>query len=338
MESILTEDIWEFAARFPLREELAGKTVLLTGATGLLGSVTARCLSALDAGIRIVAPVRDIEKARGLLADCRGIELVETDLRRLEEAVGAHIDYIIHGAAPTASKFFVEHPVETINSIVELTNVILTFSRNRGVKSAVFLSSLEVYGKISHTGKITEDMRGDVDMLDVRSSYPLAKQLAENLCVAYASEYKVPVKVARLTQTTGPGIARDDNRVIAQFTRLATHGEDIVLHTAGESARPYCYTIDTVEAILYILLKGVDGEAYNVANEDTYISARDLASFVSRTLGSRGSVKVELDDSLGYAPTTFHNLSTSRLKALGWTPRYDLERIVRNLSRYLAES
>ena len=103
------------------------------------------------------------------------------------------------------------------------------------------------------TNAVTEEVQGYLDPMAVRSSYPMAKRASENLCCLYASEYGVPVMIARLTQTTGAGIAKDDNRIIAQFAKLASQGKDIVLNTTGESARPYCYTTDTISALLFIL-------------------------------------------------------------------------------------
>lgn len=148
-------------------------------------------------------------------------------------------------------------------------------------------------------------------------------------------EYSVPVKVARLTQTTGAGISSDDNRIIAQFARLTAKGEDIVLHTSGESARPYCYTIDCVSAILFILLKGKNGEAYNVANEETYISARDMAYYLCRNFNQNIKVKFEYSNSLEYAPVSIQRLSTAKLKALGWKPKYKLFDILTQLIQYI---
>ena len=204
------------------------------------------------------------------------------------------------------------------------------------MKSFVYLSSLEVYGSVyDDTVPVTEDAQGYLDPMSVRSSYPMAKRATENLCCLYAHEYQVPVKVARLTQTTGAGIAKDDNRVIAQFTRLAAEGKDIVLHTTGESARPYCYTTDAISGILYILLKGVNGEAYNVANEETYISARGIAEYLKANVNPDIEVRVELNDNMGYAPVTKLRLDTAKLQSLGWKPYYDLKDIFQRLTEYL---
>ena len=168
----------------------------------------------------------------------------------------------------------------------------------------------------------------------VRSSYPESKRMAEALCAGYAAELGVHAKVLRLTQTFGPGVAYDDGRVFASFGRSALEGRDIVLHTAGETERSYLYTADAVTAILTVLLRGRDGQAYNAANEDTYCSIRAMAELVGRTSGPAPvSVRVEPQDGerLGYAPTLKMDLDTSRLQALGWRPTVGLEEMYRRM-------
>lgn len=332
------EDIQEFVRTFALSDELANTSFLITGATGLIGASLIRCLLALGNGVRIVAPVRNKEKARAMFGDLfNRVEWMECDLASCDYSQVGKVDYVVHCAAPTSSKFFVDCPVETIRVIYEATASLLSYACRQSIKGFVYLSSLEVYGSGLPDTKITEDMQGYWDVTSIRSSYPVAKRAVENLCCAYASEYGVPVKVARLTQTTGAGIAKDDNRVIAQFAKLAAKGEDIVLHTTGESARPYCYTTDCVSALLYILLRGKDGEAYNLANEDTYISARGMAEFLRDNFNPTIDVRVELNDNMGYAPVSKLDLSTEKLRALGWQPRYDLKQLFERLIAYLSE-
>lgn len=338
MNKIQEQDIREFAEQFTLSDQLAHSVFLITGATGLIGSTLVHCLLALDRDIKVIAPVRNAEKAELMFSktELDYIKIIECDIIKFDYNQLPNVDYIVHCAAPTASKYFVEHPVETFNIIVEGTKVLLEYAKDNPIKGFVYLSSLEVYGEIHDDSKpVTEDVQGYLDVMSVRSSYPMAKRAAENLCCLYASEYNVPVRVARLTQTTGAGIAKDDNRIIAQFARLAAQGKDIILHTTGESARPYCYTTDAISAILYILLKGSKGEAYNVANDETYISARGMAEYLRNTFNSDIKVKDEINDKMGYAPATKQNLTSEKLKKLGWIPQYGLYNIINRLIIYL---
>lgn len=340
MNILQQHDISEFSRTFPLTENLDNRLFLITGATGLIGSTLIHCLIALCKGIKVIAPVRNLQKALSLFSEeeLSYIKLIECDVVSYEYDKVENVDYIVHCAAPTSSKFFVEHPVETFNVIYSGTKALLDYASRHPVKGFVYLSSLEVYGEIYDDTKfVTEDVQGYLDVMAVRSSYPMAKRAAENLCCLYAKEYDVPVMVARLTQTTGVGIDRSDNRIIAQFARLASMGQDIILHTKGESARPYCYTTDAVSAILYILLRGKSGEAYNVANEETYISARMLAEYLRDLFNTKIKVRVELNDNMGYAPATKQRLSVDKLRALGWCPKYDLYGILEKIICYLKQ-
>ena len=218
------------------------------------------------------------------------------------------------------------------------TKNLLDYARTNRTQSVLLASSLEVYGTITDDSTpLTEDAQGYLDPMAVRSSYPMAKRAAETLCHDYAKEYGTHTKVARLAQTFGAGVAQDDTRVFAQFARSIIKGEDIVMHTKGELCRSYCYTTDAIAAMLYILLRGKDGEAYNVANETTYISIKDMATFLAETFNPRVKVVVELKENMGYSPTTKLRLSTDKVRQLGWTPQYDLQEMFHRLIESLKQ-
>ena len=321
------QDIQEFVERFSFATDLEGKSFLISGATGLIGSSIVKCLLALGIDVNIVIPVRNVEKAVKIYGDeVNKLRVVEiASLEEWSGKVNDYYDFVIHCASPTVGKYMEVYPLETYNLAYEVTNNLLKLTYKTKGKGFVYVSSLEYYGQILTDDIVTEDMVGYLDATSARSSYPMGKRAAEYLCYAYAKEYAVPAKVARLTQTFGAGVSVDDNRVFAQFVRNSIEGRDIVLHTAGESSKPYCYTTDAVSAILYILLKGHNGEAYNVANEDTYISVKEMAEFVKETFNPSINVRVELNDNMGYAPVTKLHLSAKKLMGLGWKPRYGLK-------------
>ncbi|MBQ9231382.1 MAG: NAD(P)-dependent oxidoreductase [Prevotella sp.] len=334
---IVKKDLEFFAEHVPFLDELRGKTFLVTGATGLIGSTFVKCMLTLNekwsTGIQIVGMVRNPQKVADIFGDAP-VNWVYQDMKDALQLSDILIDYIIHCANSTSSKFYVECPVENINTAYLGTNNLLEYARKRKVKSMVYLSSLESYGTIHDDREITEDVMGYITPTDVRSSYSLGKRAVECLCHCYAREYGVHVKMARLTQTFGAGVSLEDNRVFAQFAKSVIRGKDIVMHTMGESSKPYCYTIDAVIAILYLLFKGVDGEAYNVANSETYISIHDLALFLIDEFNPRCKLLMELRNDMGYAPVTKLNLDTEKLKSLGWHPFYSLKDMYESLIKY----
>ena len=298
---------------------------LVTGATGLIGTALVKRL--VSKKINLVCPVRSIEKAKSLFEpfvfSC--VDWIETPIEEFLRELSEDYDYIIHCASPTASKYFVEHPVETLCFNIDTTVSILDYAKSRTLKGIIYLSSLESYGTIlDDTNAITEDVQGYVNPMETRSSYNMAKRTCESLCHAYAEEYGVPVKVVRLTQTISPDISDNDMRVFAQFARHAAKGEDIELHTEGTAARQYIDIDDVVDAILCVLQKGVSGDVYNAAREDSYISVRDMAKFVQDHFNPTGKVVFHLRDDMGYAPTTKLRLSTEKLRSLGWVAKKDL--------------
>lgn len=308
---------------------------LITGATGLIGSALVSYLQTRFSNVQMVLPVRNKIKAESMFADSANVTIVECDLLTTDFEFAQDIDYIVHCASPTASAYFFEHPVETYNSVFLPSLHLLQYATKHEVKGFVYLSSLEVYGTVTDDGKpLCEEALGNIDLTSPRSSYPLAKRAVEHLCALYAHQYQVPVTVARLTQTTGPGVSFEDNRVINAFCRAASQNEDIILYTAGESSRPYCHIDDAISAILILLHKGVTGETYNVANESTFISALNLALFIKEHLNPSINVKVELKDDVPYAPPTNIRMSTSKLQALGWKPQHSLEDICRDVYNY----
>ena len=333
MNNILKEDIQLFASRFALATELEGKTIAVTGSTGLLGACMVHCLLALKAqrgvNLHIVAVARNMEKAVHLFGEEREeLSYYLYDFSSTEPFQPKRkVDYLFHFAAPTASKDFIEKPVETMNMVYMGMQNILNYAEQAKLESLVLASTLEVYGTITDDSTpLTEDKQGYLDPMATRSSYPLAKRAAEGLCHNYTVEKQVKVKVARLAQTFGAGVSKQDNRVFAQFARSVIHNEDIILHTTGELSRCYCYTTDAISAMLYILLKGEDGTAYNVANEATYISILQMAELVAETFKpNHVHVVIDKQEGLGYSPTTKLRLDTQRIQSLGWTPYYNMK-------------
>lgn len=324
-------------------EKFKNRTILITGATGLIGVNLVNALlyvnEILNINCRILALVRNTEKAKEKFSTQKTDNLVFINGDILEKiSCDEKIDYIIHAASQTASRKFVEEPINTIDVALRGTKNVLELAKKNNILSMVFLSTMEVYGRPQNDEKISETHSTDLDTTEIRNCYPISKRMCENLCVCYG----VNAKIARLTQTFGPGVSYDDERVFAQFARCAIKKEDIVLHTKGETKRSYLYTADAVRAIFTILLKGASGQAYNVANEETYCSIYEMAQLVANECtGGKIKVRCELEENiekLGYAPTLCMNLSVDKLKKLGWKPEYDLVSMYNNMINALEDS
>lgn len=333
MNYVLKEDLQTIVNYNLPYKKLKGNTVLVTGATGLIGTLLVRALLAIG-DIKVIAFVRNVEKAKNIYKDYLGNALyfhVADIVNEIE--INEPVNYIFHCASVTTSKMMVEQPVETLITSIEGTMNILEFARKQNCKSVVYISSMEVYGAFEQSKEVDEKELGYIDNLQIRSNYPESKRLCENMCVAYHAEYDVPVKIARLAQTFGAGILPGENRVFAQFARSAINDEDIILHTKGLSEGNYCYTRDCITGLLTILLNGENSEVYNVSNPETHITIAEMAKMVCEkfTNGKNVILDIPKDNTFGYAADTKMKLSSTKLQSLGWKPEVGLEEAYRRL-------
>lgn len=326
LEELACEDVFK---------SFGGKTVLVTGATGLIGSeivlglLAASRLNGLK--IKVVAFVRDKIKAETVFAEVlnrENLEIVVQDVNLPIEYEG-EVDYIVHAAGMTSSKMMIEKPVECAMTAVDGTRNVLEFARTKDVKSVCYLSSIEIYGQ-NTPDDVSEEDYGVLNPINLRNAYSIGKKLAENLCVAYSKEYGVKSVIARLTQTFGAGISENENRVFAQFAKSAVSGEDVVLHTDGSSVKNYCYLTDAVSGILTLLIRGECGQAYNIANYETEISIKDLAQMIATKYGLK--LRFEQDsENRGYADKIVIKLNPKKLEGLGWRAKVGLEEMFERL-------
>ena len=320
-------------------EKLKDKTVLITGATGLIGKNLAKMLlyanRQRELHMKLILFARSEEKLIAEYGDMQTEDVYSVigDVTALPD-LQMTADYIVHAASPTASAFFINNPVETLQTMLEGTRNILELGRKWNVKGIIYLSTMEVYGHPEQGHSMKESECAGFDPFTVRNCYPISKQACECLCNAYATEYQLPVMCMRLTQTFGTGVDYHDNRVFAQFMRCVMEENDIVLKTKGETERCYLYTADCTAAILAVLLKGTAGTCYNVANPDTYCSILEMAQLVATEVaGKKICVRIEEEDihKFGYADTLYMMLDCTRLEELGWKPTVGLADMFRRM-------
>lgn len=310
---------------------LKNSTVMITGATGTVGSYLLDLLLYYNkkhgANISIVCPVRNPAKIPAELKSVDLLDWVEFDLTK-ELNIDRSVDYLVHCAGPTRSAEMVERPVDTVNAIALGTENMLEFFRKHGGKGFLYLSSVEIYGEnFDETKVLTEDTMGAVNPLNVRSSYPEAKRLAETLCVAYSAQYGLPVKIARLSQILGVG--KGDNRLIAYLCECARNKQQIVLKSDGKATKAYCYIADCISALITILVKG-ENTAYNIANEKMILSVRELADFVSSKYIGK-SVIIENKATAIYPKSSYLVMDSAKLQGLGWKAVFGLDEALEGL-------
>lgn len=330
--SIFEEDIKNIINDFDM-SVFDGKTILVTGATGLIGKLCVKSLLNSGYNTQVIALVRDEEKAKNIFGESKRLTYLVQDINQRINTT-RRVDYIIHAASTTSSKDFVEKPVETIYTAINGSRNVLEFAKNKRLEGMVYLSSLEIYG-VNEKENIKERDYGYIDILNPRSSYSESKKMVETMCISYGTEYGVPVKIARLAQTFGAGVSISDNRVFAQFANAIINKENIILHTKGETKRNYCYTTDAVRGIFTILTKGENNNAYNVANENSYCSISEMAHLLENEYTK---VEYKIDEvNRGYNPTVKIALNTEKLNALGWEAKVNLkemfDRLIMNFGK-----
>ncbi len=316
------EDMLKAASLALPWEKLQDCNILVTGATGLIGSCLVEVLMMHpDGNYHVYAAGRNEARARKLFADYLNHPafhfIVYDVLQPVCTDVAFH--YIIHAASNASPNFFVKQPVEVMKANLMGVCHLMDYGLQHDLRRFLYVSTGEVYGE--GDGRVfTEEYSGYVNTMSSRSCYPSSKRAAETLCVAYAEEYGVDAVVARLSHVYGPRFTESDNRVYAQFIRNVLQGGNIVMKSTGEQFRSWCYVVDAVSGLLHVLLKGKCGDAYNVADASSNISIRDLAEMVATIGGCEVIMDVPANnEQKGYNPVTKSVFSTEKLEGLGWT-------------------
>lgn len=308
-----------------IEKKFSNKNLLITGATGLIGSALLDFFIFLkikkELNIRLFALIRDENKLKSIFQyENEIIQCINQDVKQPIKA-STNFDYIVHGASLANPRYYLEKPIETINTTIKGTENLLNLAKDNSSKM-IFLSSVEVYGNIeSKIQGIKENEFGHLDCNSLRSSYAESKRLAETLCNAYYHEHGTNVVIARLCKTYGPSSSKSDERVMAYLFDAVEKNIPITLQSDGSRIFSFCYATDAVSALVTLMLKGDAGEAYNISDRRSIASLKEIALYISKISGI--SVTFNKNSSgIGVSQDTI--VDSSKLNQLGWSPIIDI--------------
>lgn len=324
-------DIDDVLLVIPELDDLADKSVLITGAAGLVCSAIVDILfrynDTHERPIRILAAGRWLDEMKTRfheMVDRQDFQFVAYDASKTDSAIAVHADYIIHGASNAFPSMIVKEPVETMMSNFLGMKTLLDYAKAQQTIRVLYISSSEIYGEKEDSEPYKEGQYGYIDLLKSRNSYSVGKRAAETLCVSYAEEYGVESVIVRPGHIYGPTANPKDNRVSSAWAYAAARGEDIVMKSDGAQIRSYCYCLDCASAILKVLLSGENCHAYNISNPNSIVSIKEMAELLSQSAGVKLRMEIPSEDEKrGFNPMSNSSLESKSLLELGWKGLFD---------------
>lgn len=338
-------DIDRVLELLPELDAIAGKSILITGAAGLICSsvvdILFRYNDTHEEKIQILAAGRWPEEMRTRfddMVDRSDFTFVTYDASNTDNNIDIHADYIIHGASNASPDMIVKEPVETMLSNFLGMKYLLDYAKESGTRRILYISSSEVYGAKSGNEPYKEDEYGYIDLLNSRNSYSIGKCAAETMCVSYADEYGIESVIVRPGHIYGPTASPNDVRVGSAWAYAVARGEDLVMKSDGSQIRSYVYSLDCASAILKVLLAGCNCCAYNISNPNSIISIKELGEL----LAEAGNVKLRVElptetEKKGFNPMQNSSLESTNLLELGWIGCFDAEEGLKHTVEILKE-
>ena len=325
-------------------EKLADKTVLISGATGMIGSCLIDVIMQKNKeglNCKIYAVGRNTEKAKSRFGYCYDsdiFEFIPCDINKPLERDLGRVDYILHLASNTHPVAYSSDPIGTVTTNIIGTNNLLQYAVEHKTERFLFASSVEIYGENrGDVEKFDESYLGYIDCNTLRAGYPESKRCGEALCQAYKKQYGLDVVIPRISRVYGPTMLMSDTKASSQFILKAVAGEEVVLKSAGNQFYSYTYVADAVSGLLTVLLKGENGEAYNIASDD--ITLKDFAELCAQASGTKVVFDIpNANEASGYSTATKAVLDRGKLQSMGWHNAFDLkkgiERTLTLLTKY----
>ena len=329
---IEAKELSEYICSNNYDDYLKNKTILITGAKGLVGTALVKWIllqnDLKNANTHIIGSTRNPADIPDYIESTDNIEYCTYGT---ELAIERKINYIVHAASPTGNQYHMQHPIETFRTNVDgMENMIELIKRNNDA-SLIYLSSEEVYGlPDDDSPALTEEMVGKIDSLNLRSCYPLGKKASEFLCYASAQEYGLDVKIIRPTVIHGLFQRYDEPRVVNELLRCIIESKDLIMKSDGLTKKCMMYSLDAVSAIFTVLFKGEKGEAYNASNSNTFMTVKDLANYLFERFNP--DIKViyaqnQAKPTDGFLPYRTLLQDCTKLEKLGWNPKGSINHI-----------
>lgn len=344
MHKLYQEDV-EYIANIDLPwEKMNGKSVLIVGASGLLGTCLVDALiyrnEHFGSQIQIFAMGRSREKAEERFGDYLKKEkmfFVEQDITK-PIALDRGFDFYIHGASNTHPVAYASDPIGTITTNIFGMYHILEHAAAHKAQRVLLLSTVEIYGDRTDAEPFAEEEMGYINCNTARAGYPESKRVAEALCQSYLAKFGVDVVIGRLCRSYGPTMSRDDSKALAQFIRNAVNGEDIVLKSEGLQNYSYSYMADAAAGLLTILLKGATGEAYNIADPSSDVKLKEIAQVIAAQNGRSVVFEIpEESERKGYSVVANGLLDAAKIRELGFRAKYNIEEGISRTVRILSD-
>ena len=339
MHRVIEKDIEEIIPEFrDYLNNLAGKTILITGGNGSIASYLVDIFERFNCNLIILNKNETTSQSRlGHLIGNPNVKFIALDVGKPFQ-VPPNVDIIIHAASRANLKAFLEEPLDTIDANVNGVRTLLEYAKENPVENFLFFSSAEIYGNpVKEFIPTPEHYTGNIDCLHPSSCYTESKRLSENIYSFFFRKYNIPVKILRGLLSYGPGM-RDDGKVISDFYVAGRNNKEIKIRDRGEDRRSFCYVSDTVRAVLTVMFKGNPGEPYNIGNDKENILILELANKIAKVLNNGTVVKPNPDAPIKriYGVPTRH-VDISKIRKLGFEPKVPLDEGLKRLRDYVEE-
>lgn len=325
-------------------ERLQNTTVMITGATGMIGHFLIDVLMYRNQvhgqQCNVYTLGRSIEKAKDIFReywDDPMFHFIHWNFEKMPMLSDSlRIDYLFHLASTTHPKAYATEAIDTIMINVLGLRHLLDMACQRATKRVIFTSSCEIYGNATYnTPHFVENSCGYIDCNTLRAGYPESKRTGEALCQAYIYQKGLDIVIPRLSRTFGPTMLSSDTKAVSQFIKRGVSHEDIVLKSKGTQVYSYSYVADAVSGILVCLFFGACGSAYNISSDS--ITLKELAQNVAEYVGSRVIFALPNEiEKTGYSKASYSVLDNQKLKSLGWSPQYEILSGIRDTIQILS--